>query len=82
LFRKEFSIDVFPITTWPEFEELFYTYFFSINATTKATNKLKEMTYYQETHTVKNYLDKFQILISEASYTDPHTIDIKFHHRL
>jgi len=31
---------------------------------------------------VEEYLDKFQTLISEASYTDFQTIVVKFHYRL
>ena len=37
---------VFFIFIWLEFKKLFYTYFFLINATIKAINKLEEITYY------------------------------------
>ena len=35
--------------------------------------------YYQENCIVKDYLDKFQILISETSYTNLYTIVVKFY---
>jgi len=46
LFREEFSTEVFSITTWPEFEELFYIYFFLMSAKAEAINKLKKSAYY------------------------------------
>ena len=45
-------------------------------------NKLERMTYYQESYAIKDYLDKFCILISEACYTDLYTIVVKFHYSL
>jgi len=67
---------------WPEFEKLFYTYFFLINTTAEAVNKLEGTIYYQESYSVKDYLDEFQTLISKASYTDLYTIVVKFFYRL
>ena len=32
------------------------------------------MTYYQESYAIEDYLDKFQILILEASYTNLYNI--------
>ena len=46
MFWKELDIGIFLITTWSEFEELFYLYFFLINTATKAINKLEEIIYY------------------------------------
>ena len=48
----------------------------------ETVNKLKETVYYQGTYTVENYIDKFQTLIFEASYTDSCTIVIKFYYGL
>jgi len=31
---------------------------------------------------MENYLDKFQTLVLEASYTNPHTIEVKFCYEL
>jgi len=39
---------------------------------------MKGIIYYQESYVVENYLDKFQFLILEASYTNSHTIVVKF----
>ena len=33
--------------------------FFPINTTTEAMNKFEETSYYQESHVVEKYLDKF-----------------------
>ena len=39
---------------------------------------LREIPYYQDNHSVENYLDKFQALISKARYIDFYTIIVKF----
>ncbi len=67
---------------WSKFDKLFYTYFFSINTVTEAINKLEETTYYQDSYTVENYLNKFQYLILEVNYTNLYTIVVKFHQGL
>ena len=48
----------------------------------EAVNNFERITYYQESHTVEDYLDKVHILISEAYYTNPHTIVVKFYYGL
>jgi len=48
----------------------------------KAVNRLEGTIYYQRSHVVEKYLDEFQILILEASYTDFCTIVVKFCHSL
>ena len=53
---------------WLEFKELFYIYLFLINTTTKVISKLERTSYYQESYTVKNYLDEFHFIL-KASYT-------------
>jgi len=57
-------------------------YFFSVNVVAEVVNKLEETTYYQESHAVKEYLDEFQTLILEASYTNLYMIVVKFHYFL
>ena len=56
---------IFPITSWSDFKKLFREHFFSINAVTYTVDKLEETIYYQDSHTLEKYLDKFQILNSE-----------------
>ena len=79
---KRFITSIFLITLQLEFEKLFQNYFFSLNATIKAVNKLEGTIYYQESYTVEDYLDEFQILILEANYTNLYTTVIKFYYRL
>lgn len=76
------NLSSFPITLWPKFEQVSKDQFFPINVTTKVVNKLEGTLYYQESQTVEEYLNSFQTLISEASYTDFQTIVVKFHYRL
>jgi len=78
IFHEESTTSNFPITLWAEFEQLFQEYFFPINATIKPVNKLEGTAYYQESHIVKDYLVKFQTLITEASCTNSHTVVVKF----
>jgi len=39
---------------------------------------LEETSYHQGNRTVDNYLDGFQALVSNAGYTDPQTMVVKF----
>jgi len=48
----------------------------------RAVNKLKGIAYYQWSQAISEYLDKFQTLIANTSYTNPHTIIVKFCHSL
>ncbi len=48
----------------------------------KVVNRLEGTIYYQRSHIVEKYLDEFQILILEASYTDSCTIVVIFYHSL
>ena len=41
-------------------------------------NTLKGFFYYQNSQTVENYLDSFQTLVSDTSYSDPRTLVVKF----
>ena len=56
----------------------FFIHFFSINIEVRSVNKLEETIYYQESCKIEDYLDEFQTLISDANYTDSHTIVFKF----
>ena len=59
LFWEESKTWIFPITTWQEFQKLFCIYVFSINIKAKIVNKLQEITYYQGSCEVKDYLNEF-----------------------
>ena len=43
-----------------------------------AINTLESTSYYQKTRGVDDYLDEFLELVSEAGYTDPRTVVVKF----
>jgi len=47
-----------------------------------AINTLKGSSYYQENWTVDDYLDSFLTLVSDAGYTDPWTLVVKFYQGL
>jgi len=78
IFRQEADTGVFPIQTWGEFEQQFRLHFFSANTEVDAINSLERTTYHQGNRTVDDYLDSFQALVSNAGYTDPWTLVVKF----
>jgi len=78
IFCQEVDTGVFPIQTWGEFEQQFRLHFFLANAEVDAINALEGTFYYQGNWTVDNYLDSFQALVSDAGYTDPQTLVVKF----
>ena len=43
-----------------------------------AINVLESTSYFQESRSVDNYLDEFIDLITEAGYTDPKIVVVKF----
>jgi len=43
-----------------------------------AINALEGTSYHQGGRTVDDYLDNFQVLVSDAGYTDPRTLVVKF----
>ena len=43
-----------------------------------AINALESTSYHQGDQTVDDYLDSFQTLVSNAGYTDPQTLVVKF----
>jgi len=78
LFRQESDTGVFPIQSWADFEQQFRSQFFPVNAEVDAVNTLEGSAYYQGNRTVDDYLDSFLTLVSDAGYTDPRTLVVKF----
>ena len=78
LFRQEADTGIFSIRSWTDFEQQFQSQFFPVNAEADAINTLEGFLYYQGNWTVDNYLDSFLILTSDARYTDPQTLVVKF----
>jgi len=82
LFRQEADTGIFPIRSWTDFEQQFWSQFFLVNAEADAINTLEGSSYYQGNQTVDDYLDSFLILASDAGYMDPRTLVVKFRRRL
>jgi len=78
IFRQEANTGVFPIQTWGDFEQQFRLHFFPANAEADTINALEGTSYHQGNRTVDDYLDNFQALVSNAGYTDPQTLVVKF----
>jgi len=78
LFRQEADTSIFPIRSWTDFEQQFRSQFFLVNAEADVINTLEGSSYYQGNRTVDDYLDSFLILASDAGYTDPWTLVVKF----
>jgi len=78
LFRQEADTGVFPIQSWADFEQQFRSQFFPVNTEADAVNALEGSVYYQGNWMVDNYLDSFLTLVSDAGYTDPRTLVVKF----
>jgi len=78
LFRQEADTSVFPIQSWADFEQQFQSQFFLVNAEADAVNALEGSLYYQGNRMVDDYLDSFLTLVSDAGYTDPWTLVVKF----
>jgi len=78
LFRQEADTSIFPIQSWTDFEQQFQSQFFPVNAEADAINTLEGSSYYQGNRMVDDYLDSFLILASDAGYTDPRTLVVKF----
>jgi len=55
---------------------------FLVNAEADAVNTLEGFSYHQRTQTADDYLDNFQLLVSNTGYTDPWTLVVKFHQGL
>jgi len=82
LFHQEADTGVFPIQSWVDFEQQFQSQFFLVNAEADAVNALESSSYYQGNRMVDGYLDSFLTLVSDARYTDPQTLVVKFHRGL
>jgi len=82
LFRQETDTSIFPIQSWADFKQQFRNQFFPVNAEADTINALEGSTYYQGNRTVDDYLDSFLTLVSDAGYTDPWTLVVKFHQGL
>ena len=78
IFRQEADTGVFSIQTWRDFKQQFRVHFFPVNTEADAINGLKDTFYHQGAQTVDDYLDNFQALVSDAGYTDPRTLVVKF----
>jgi len=78
LFCQEADTGIFPIQSWVDFEQQFRSQFFPVNAEADAINTLEGSSYYQGNRTVDDYLDSFRILASDARYTDPQILVVKF----
>jgi len=78
MFCQEVDTGVFPIQTWRDFEQQFQVHFFLVNAEADAINALEGTSYYQGGRMVDNYLNNFQALVSNAGYTDPRILVVKF----
>jgi len=78
LFCQKVDTGIFPIQSWADFERQFWNQFFPVNAEADAVNALEGSSYYQGNQTVDNYLDCFLTLVSDAGYTVPWTLVVKF----
>ena len=78
VFRQEADTGVFPIQTWEDFKQQFQLHFFPVNVEADAINALEGIFYHQGNWTVDDYLGSFQALVSDAGYTDPQTLVVKF----
>jgi len=77
LFRQETDTSIFPIRSWTDFEQQFWSQFFLVNAEADAINTLEGSSYYQGNRMVDDYLDSFLILASDTRYTNPQTLVVK-----
>ena len=78
LFCQEVDTGIFPIQSWAHFKQQFQSQFFLVNAEADAVNALEGSSYYQGNRTVDDYLNTFLTLVSDAGYTDPRTLVVKF----
>jgi len=78
IFCQEEDTGIFPIQTWGEFEQQFWLHFFPVNTEADIINTLEGTSYHQGNRMVDDYLDGFQALVSDAGYTDPWTLVVKF----
>jgi len=67
---------------WEDFRDEFKREFCPVYADSVAINRLESTAYFKKSGSVDEYLDEFQDLITEASYSDLKTIVVKFHRGL
>jgi protein involved in sex pheromone biosynthesis len=67
---------------WEDFHQEFKEEFCPAYTDIAAITHLKSTSYFQNKHSINEYLDKFLDLVSKASYTDNKTIVVKFHRGL
>jgi len=63
---------------WEDFQGELKREFCPVYADSAAINRLESTAYFQKSHSVDEYLNEFQDLITEANYSDPKTIVVKF----
>jgi len=78
VFCQEADTGVFLIQTWRDFEQQFQLHFFPVNMEADTINALEGTSYHQGGWIVDDYLNNFQALVSNAGYTDPQTLVMKF----
>jgi len=78
LFCQEADTSIFPIQSWTDFEQQFWSQFFLVNVEADAVNTLEGSSYYQGNQIVDDYLDSFLTLVSDTGYMDPRTLVVKF----
>ena len=61
-----------------DFQDEFKREFCPVYADSVAINQLEPTAYFQKSCSVDEYLDEFQDLITEAGYSNPKTIVVKF----
>ena len=67
---------------WEDFRDEFRREFCPVYEDSAAVNRLESIAYFQQSCSVDEYLDEFLDLITEAGYSDPKTIVVKFHRGL
>ena len=63
---------------WADFSAAFKVEFCPSHTDSAAINRLESTAYFQRSRSVDEYLDEFQDLISDAGYSDPKTVVVKF----
>jgi hypothetical protein len=63
---------------WEDFRDEFKAEFTPAHADSLAINRLESTAYFQKSRPLDDYIDEFQDLVTEAGYTDPKTIVVKF----
>jgi hypothetical protein len=65
-------------SSWANFSVEFKAEFCPSHTDSAAINCLESTSYFQKSRSVDEYLDEFQDLISDAGYSDPKTVVVKF----